>query len=70
MSKITIEDKIYYCQQYLAGKMTQGQIASIAHVKKASVYKWIIKYESMGPDAFLTRRYKKYSTELKLSSWV
>lgn len=32
MSKITIEDKIYYCQQYLAGKMTQGQIASIAHV--------------------------------------
>lgn len=66
MSKITIEDKIYYCQQYLAGKMTQGQIANIAHVKKTSVYKWIIKYESMGPDAFLTRRYKKYSAELKL----
>ena len=66
MHKIAAEDKIYYCEQYLAGKMTQGQIANLANVKKSSVYKWIIKYESMGPDAFLTSGYKSYSAELKL----
>lgn len=66
MSKITAEDKIYYCEQYLAGKMTQGQIAEAANVKKSSVYKWIIKYESMGADAFLATGHKRYSAELKL----
>ena len=66
MHKIAAEDKIYYCEQYLAGKMTQGQIANLANVKKSSVYNWIIKYESMGSDAFLTSGYKSYSAELKL----
>lgn len=66
MHKITAEDKIYYCEQYLAGKITQGQIAKLTHVKKSSVYKWIIKYESMGADAFFTSSYKNYSAELKL----
>lgn len=66
MSKITAEDKIYYCEQYLAKKMTQGQIAKLANVKKSSVYKWIIKFESMGSAAFLKKGNKKYSAELKL----
>ena len=26
MSKISAEDKIYYCKQYLEGKLSQGQI--------------------------------------------
>lgn len=66
MSKITAEDKIYYCEQYLSRKMTRGQIAEVTNVKKSSVYKWIIKYESMGADAFLTNGHKRYSAELKL----
>lgn len=66
MSKISAEDKIYYCEQYLSKKMTQGQIAKVTNVKKSAVYKWIIKYESMGADAFLRNGNKRYSAELKL----
>ena len=66
MSKITAEDKIYYCEQYVAKKMTQGQIVKLANVKKSSVYKWIIKFQSMGIVAFLKKGNKKYPAELKL----
>lgn len=66
MSKIKAEDKIYYCEQYLAKKMTHGQIAEMTNVKKSSVYKWIIKFESMGAAAFQNKGHKRYSAELKL----
>lgn len=65
MSKIKPEDKIYYCQQYFAGKMSQRQIASTAGVKKASVYMWIKNYESMGESAFIRKGHKHYSKMLK-----
>lgn len=65
MSKISVEDKIYYCKQYLEGKLSQGQIATILQVNKISVQKWIMKYESMGTDAFMKCGNKRYSKELK-----
>lgn len=65
MSKISINDKIFYCQQYLDGKMTQGKIACITGLCKSSIQKWICKYESMGTDAFMQSGNKHYSKELK-----
>ena len=68
MSKISNEDKIYYCQQYLEGKITQGQIAQATGLKKSSVYMWINKYEAMGAEAFLQVGNKRYSKELKVQA--
>ncbi len=65
MSKISVEDKIYYCKQYLKGNLSQGQIARILQVNKISVQRWIMKYESMGTDAFVKLGNKRYSKELK-----
>lgn len=65
MSKISDEDKIYYCKQYLEGKLSQGQIARSLQVNKISVQRWIMKYESMGADAFTNFKHKRYSSELK-----
>ncbi len=65
MSKISAEDKIYYCEQYLDGKLSQGQISRILQVNKKSVQRWLIKYESMGMDAFVKSGNKRYSKELK-----
>lgn len=66
MSKITTEDKIYYCEQYLNGNMTQRHIASITDTSLASIQRWIAKYESMGTSAFQKNKNKTYSKELKL----
>ena len=68
MPKITPEDKIYYCQQYMEGRMTQSQIARITGLAKASIYMWIKQYESMGADAFLHNGNKHYSKELKIQA--
>lgn len=65
MSKISVEEKIHYCKQYLEGKLSQGQIARILQVNKISVQRWIMKYESMGAEAFTKRKNKHYSKELK-----
>ena len=65
MSKISDEEKIYYCKQYLEGKLSQGQIARSLQVNKISVQRWIMKYESMGADAFTNFKHKRYSSELK-----
>ena len=68
MSKITPEDKIYYCRQYMEGRMTQGYIARVTGLAKASIYMWIKQYESMGADAFLHNGNKHYPKELKIQA--
>lgn len=65
MSKITPEDKVYYCQQYLVGNMSQGHIARITGLAPESIHMWIKNYESLGSDAFVRRGNKHYSKELK-----
>lgn len=68
MSKITPEDKIYYCQQYMEGKMTKRHITKITGLANASIHMWIKQYESMGADAFLHNGNKHYSKELKIQA--
>lgn len=68
MSKIKSEDKVFYCQQFLDGKLSEGRIADAAGVSKASVHMWIKKYESMGSAAFERNRNKSYSKELKMQA--
>lgn len=65
MSKISADDKIHYCKQYLEGTLSQGQIAQILQVNKISVQRWIMKYESMGTEAFVKSGNKRYTKELK-----
>lgn len=68
MSKISAQDKIYYCKQYVDGKMSQGQIAGLTNVEKTSVQKWIMKYDSMGETAFLRKGWKNYTKEIKVQA--
>jgi len=70
MTEISAQDKIYYCKQYVDGKMTQGQIAGLINVQKTSVQKWIMKYESMGESAFLKKGWKKYTKEVKVQAVI
>ncbi len=65
MSKIKADEKIYYCKKYLSGVLSQRQIANILHVSMTSVQRWLMKYESMGAEAFVKTRNKTYSKELK-----
>lgn len=66
MSKISPEDKVFYCQQILSGNMSKEHIAKITEVAPASVYMWVKMYESMGVEAFTRNGNKTYSKELKV----
>ena len=63
--KISAEDKIYAVNLYLNGKESQHRIASMFDVSVASVQQWIRNYESLGANAFIVKKYKKYSKDLK-----
>lgn len=63
--KVSVEDKIYAVNLYLAGKESQHQIASMLDVSIASVQQWIRNYESMGANAFILKENKRYSKKLK-----
>ena len=63
--KISAEDKIYAVNLYLNGKESQHRIASMFDVSVASVQQWIRNYESLGANAFIAKKYKKYSKDLK-----
>lgn len=62
---ISAEDKIYAVNLYLNGKESQHRIASMFDVSVASVQQWIRNYESLGANAFIVKKYKKYSKDLK-----
>ena len=68
MSSIKPEDKVFYCQQFLDGKLSEGRIADATGVSKASVHMWIKKYESVGSEAFDRTGNKSYSKELKMQA--
>ena len=63
--KISAEDKIYAVNLYLNGKESQHRIASMFDVSVASLQQWIRNYESLGANAFIVKKYKKYSKDLK-----
>lgn len=70
MSKNTIsaDDKISAVMLYFEGNVSQHQLAQQLEVSLATVQQWIRNYESMGEDAFLMKRYKRYPKELKLQA--
>lgn len=68
MSKISPEDKIYYCQQYLAGKVSEKQIAKVTGLSSSSIHMWIKKYQSMGSEGFSQKGNKRYLKELKIQA--
>lgn len=63
--KVSAEDKIYAVSLYLDGDKTQRNIASMFNVSTGSVRQWIRNYQSMGTEAFMSRKDRRYSKELK-----
>ena len=63
--KVSAEDKIYAVNLYLDGKESQHRIAAMFNVSLYTVQQWIRNYEFMGANAFISKRNKRYSRELK-----
>ena len=63
--KYSAEEKIYAVKKYLSGVASQGRIADELGITKTSFQKWLMKYESMGEEAFIRAGNKHYSMELK-----
>lgn len=63
--KYSAEEKINAVKRYLRGVASQRRIADELGIQSASFRKWIMKYESMGEDAFTRAGNKHYSKELK-----
>ena len=65
IGKYSAEEKISAVKKYLSGITSQGRIADELGINLSSFQKWIMKYESMGEEAFIRTGYKHYSKELK-----
>ncbi len=63
--KISPEEKIKAVKLYLNGKSSIRQVARMYGVYKSSIQAWVRNYESMGVEAFNTKKNKKYSAEVK-----
>lgn len=68
MSKILPEDKVYYCEQYITGKMNMQHIGKILNVSPESVRTWIKQYQAFGAEVFYKTGYTHYTGELKLKA--
>lgn len=65
-SKTTAEFKLKLVQEYLDGRGSCKSIARENGIGKATMQKWILKYESQGTEAFLPKEgNKRYSGEFK-----
>ena len=65
---ISAEDKITAVNLYLNGKNSQKQIASAYGISQAAFQQWIRNYQSMGTEAFISAKNKKYTKELKMQA--
>lgn len=66
MSKISYEKKVETVLKYINGNISQSQGAKKCNVSLASFQVWIRKYKAEGEEGLKeTKKYKKYSTELK-----
>ncbi len=63
--KVSPEEKIAAAKLYLNGKGSIHQIARIYGVGKTAVRKWVRNYESMGVEAFNSKKNKQYTAEVK-----
>ena len=62
--KVPDSEKLVAVNLYIEGRASQGQLAEMYGVRKASVQQWIRNFESMGNDAFQQKN-RTYSKELK-----
>lgn len=62
--KMPDSEKLVAVNLYIEGRASQGQLAEMYGVRKASVQQWIRNFESMGNDAFQQKN-RKYSKKLK-----
>ena len=63
--RIDVETKVKIIQEYLSGSISQNEAARIVGVARDSIEQWARNYEADGVDAFLLRKNRVYSPELK-----
>ena len=66
MPKISPEEKIYYCQQYIDGKTSIQHISQVVGVAQTSIRVWIKNYESLGATAFYRKGNTHYTQDFKI----
>lgn len=68
-SKISSKVKLQMILDYLAGKVTPTQIKDRIGVNKATIFRWVAKYESLGSEGLMdTSKNTSYPAELKLNA--
>ena len=60
--KVPDSEKLVAVNLYIEGRASQGQLAEMYGVRKASVQQWIRNFESMGNDAFQQKNSKRPMT--------
>lgn len=60
-----VEEKVRLIQQYLQGETGIMRVAELGEVNEETARQWIWNYEAEGESAFLPRKNKVYSPELK-----
>ncbi len=63
--KVSPEEKIKAVKLYLNGKSSIRQMARMYGVYKSSIQAWVRNYESMGVEAFNSKKNKQYTAEVK-----
>ena len=63
--RIDVETKVKIIQEYLSGSISQNEAARRVGVARDSIEQWARNYEADGVDAFLLRKNRVYSPELK-----
>ena len=63
--KIDVETKVKIIQEYLSGSIGKNEAARRAGVARDTIEQWARNYEADGVDAFLLRKNRVYSPELK-----
>lgn len=65
-TKLSVEQKINICKQYLNGKKSIRKLADDVGVSKIAVRGWIIKYQPFGADIFNLKAHNvRYTKEFK-----
>ena len=63
--KISVEEKLYAIRRHLDEHVPIARVAEEIGVDQAILRQWLMKYESMGVEAFNQKKNKKYSLEHK-----
>ena len=68
-SKVSYEDKLKACKDYIEGMVSARQIAKDLGVKERIVFKWIKKYRENGPESLMPKlKNSSYTKEFKTNA--